>query len=61
MTPEQVLDKLIETVNVTGGLIAFPDGTHAPNADPDWIDMGDVYLNACAARGVEPQIQEDEE
>jgi hypothetical protein len=50
VTPyENVIKKLLDTVRSTGGLVMYPDGTLAPVADEDWIDLGDVVQ---AARGV---------
>ena len=39
---------LVATIEVTGGLLQFSDGTVAPQGDRDWIDLGDAYLLACA-------------
>lgn len=54
------LDRLISAIEVTGGLIAYENGTYAPYADPDWIDLGDAYLAACEELGREPLIPNDE-
>jgi hypothetical protein len=51
---------LIETVESTGGVISYEDGTHAPAGDPDWIDLGDAYLRACLEHGREPVIVREE-
>ena len=51
------LQSLISTINATGGVLAFPDGTHGPCGDPDWIDLADAYLAACAETGATPMIQ----
>jgi|GEM_PF-4454626 len=56
-TPEQnaltpyraVLRKLLDTVQATGGLLVYPNGTVAPAGDPDRIDLGDVVQ---VARGL---------
>src|SRR5271156_1814719 len=56
-TPEQnaltpyiaVIRKLVDTVQATGGMLMYPNGTVAPAGDPDWIDLGDVVQ---AARGL---------
>lgn len=52
-------DLLITTINVTGGVVAFSDGTHAPQADPEWIDLAEAYLRACEEKGVEPLVHRD--
>lgn len=51
--------KLIDTINHTGGLVAFANGTYGPQCDPDWLDLGDAYLAACHEKGVEPRINRD--
>ena len=48
---ENVIKKLLDTVRSTGGLLMFPDGTLAPVADEDWIDLGDVVQQARAVMG----------
>lgn len=51
-TPEQVarmhmaLLSFIETVESTGGVDA---DTLAPAGDPEWIDLGEAYVEACNA------------
>ena len=39
----------IDTIEVTGGICDQGDGTVAPIADEDWIDLGEAYLQACNA------------
>ena len=34
----------IDTIDVTGGIREQGDGTVAPIADGDWIDLGEAYL-----------------
>jgi len=40
--------RLVSTIEATGGLIEFGNGSIAPMVDWDWIDLADVYLKACA-------------
>jgi hypothetical protein len=40
---------LIATVQATGGL----EESGAPVGDPEWLDVGDVYMRACACMGLE--------
>lgn len=61
MTESRALRQLVQTVNVTGGIIRLPSGCVAPKADEDWIDLGDVYLEACKELGVEPVIDVETE
>ena len=56
MAESRALRQLVETVNVTGGVIRLPGGYVAPKADVEWIDLGDVYLEACRELGVEPVV-----
>lgn len=48
--------RLISTIENTGGLIAYADGTFGPECDPDWIDLGKAYLAACAEVGKDPVV-----
>lgn len=49
---------LIDTINATGGLFKSAAGEYCPVADEDWPDLATVYLDACRALGIEPQIEE---
>lgn len=56
---ERVLIDLVETIEITGGVWRFRDGTVAPKGDDEWIDLGDVYLKACEVLGYNnPLIEE---
>lgn len=50
------MNQVITTIEITGGVLRYPDGTHAPAADHDWIDLGEAYLEACKAIGKEPMV-----
>jgi len=39
---------LVATIEATGGVVQLTDGTVAPQGDPEWIDLGEAYLLACA-------------
>lgn len=41
---KRVMQKLISDVQVSGGLLKFGNGTHAPASDPSWIDLGETVL-----------------
>lgn len=36
-------------------------GLYVPLADEEWTDLGEAYVQACAALGRKPLVQEDEE
>jgi hypothetical protein len=60
-TPDRANEKdcahrLIDTINSTGGLVAFANGTYAPQGDPDRLDLGDTYLAACREKAVDPVV-----
>lgn len=44
---ETLLD-LISTIDVTGGVSYNAAGEPEPAGDPEWIDLGEVYLRAKA-------------
>ena len=50
------LDTFIDTIEATGGCVRDQDGHVAPEGDPDWIDLGEAYVRACAALGRTPLI-----
>jgi hypothetical protein len=47
---------LIHTINSTGGLVSFANGTYAPQREPQRIDLGEAYLSACAEQRVAPMV-----
>ena len=55
------LDAFIATIEATGGCVRDDGVLLAPAADPDWIDLADAYLAACAAIGRTPMIEEPED
>jgi hypothetical protein len=58
------LDGFIEAIETTGGCFRNEGGVLAPAGDPDWTDLGDAYVRACAAIGRTPLIvppEDDEE
>lgn len=50
----KALQALVSTINATGGVEQAIETT--PAADPEWVDLGEAYLLACEALGVEPEI-----
>lgn len=56
---KRALKGLIDTVDTTGGLVEVgDDGSLAPAGDPSWLDLADVYIDACEALGLKPKIQD---
>lgn len=53
----KALLKLIGTIESTGGLVRFEDGSTAPEADIEWLDMADTYLAACKELERTPKIK----
>jgi hypothetical protein len=54
----KVLQDLVDTVGCTGGVEKDDHGLYCPVADPEWVDLGCVYLDACDVLGVEPKVEE---
>jgi hypothetical protein len=53
--PEAVLTDLIDVIDATGGIYRDRDHNACPVGDPEWTDLGDVYLRACRLLGREPK------
>lgn len=55
------LQEFIDTVDCTGGVFRSEEhgGCLCPEGSPDWPDLGETYLKACAELGVEPYVQEE--
>lgn len=49
--------QLVDTIDATGGIY---ERTCAPLADPEWVDLGVAYLQACGELGVEPYYREED-
>lgn len=54
------LDGFVRTIEATGGVVRLPSGHHVPRIDPDWVDLGEAYLMACAAIGRQPMVKHSE-
>ena len=48
-TSTDALNALISTVQATGGLVHFPDGSYGCAADEEWLDLADAILAAKQA------------
>jgi hypothetical protein len=55
-----VLEDLVGTIDATGGCARDDDGNVCPEGDPDWSDLGDVYLAACSVLGRAPLINQED-
>lgn len=40
------LHDLVNTVEATGGLVEWPDGSYTPECDHDWAGLGLATINA---------------
>ena len=45
----------------TGGVERDEMGLYAPVGDPDWVDLGEAYLDACLALDRLPKLAKEEE
>ncbi len=54
MTEKDVLLKLIDTIETTGGILREDGVILGPMADQEWLDMAYVYLDACKVVGKAP-------
>jgi hypothetical protein len=58
---DEALLEFVEAIEATGGVTRDDSGLYAPVADQEWVDLGEAYINACAALGVKPVIAEAED
>jgi hypothetical protein len=61
-----VLNKFVDTITATGGLVRFANGTFGCAGDEDWLDLADAALLAqgvlnSAGIGVEISITDADE
>jgi hypothetical protein len=57
------LSAFCDVIDNAGGLTFDEAGTGlpAPVGDPGWIDLAEVYENACAVLGREPKYEDKED
>jgi hypothetical protein len=55
------LESFIGAIEAVGGIFRDRKGYPRPIGDPDWIDLGKAYLQACHELGREPLETEGEE
>ena len=58
------LRDLVNTVEATGGLVEWPDGSYTPECDHEWDDLGRAALDAynvlrAAGHPVELRIRKE--
>ena len=59
-TANDILEDLINTIEATGGIV-WIDGIAYPEGDRDWVDLADVYTEACKLLGKKPMENFGEE
>lgn len=57
---QAALKAFVDAIDATGGVVEFENGEIVPAVDEEWLDLGDAYMQACDALGVEPKIEEGE-
>jgi len=55
------LEKFVGTVEASGGILVNSKGHHLPAGDPEWLDLGDAYMDACAVLDRIPVTTQDPE
>ena len=58
---KNILARLCDTVETTGGVFLVDDGFHVPVGDRDWVDLGACYLDACLLLERQPEIVDEPE
>lgn len=53
-TAEEIVKAFLNCIEVTGGVAKLRNGFVAPVADPEWIDLGELYLEACKTMKQKP-------
>jgi len=56
----KALVSFVDAINATGGITRDHRGFAVPVADPEWIDLGSAYEEACNALGKQPLVVEPE-
>ena len=55
----RVLRLFVDTIDATGGVETDHDGSVSPVADPEWVDLGEAYIQACALLGAPVKIADE--
>lgn len=51
-----LLKEFVDDIEATGGVMARESGLFVPLGDPEWIDLGELYIKACKALAHKPLI-----
>ena len=60
-TAEDAVSGFFDAIELTGGVTKEKKGWYVPLADREWIDLGEAYVDACAAFDWEPKIVREED
>jgi hypothetical protein len=53
---DRVLIEFCDTIEAAGGVARDQQGLHGPVGDPEWVDLGEAYRDACLALDRLPKI-----
>jgi hypothetical protein len=53
---DNALTQFFDTIESTGGVTKSAKGLYEPGGDPDWVDLGEAYVNLAEAVGHTPVI-----
>lgn len=53
---DMALIEFCDTIEAAGGVARDQQGLHVPVGDPEWVDLGEAYLDACLALDRLPKI-----
>ena len=56
MYEKDILLRLVDTINCTGGIFYDKKGVARPFGDKTWVDLAYIYLDACAVLGQKPVL-----
>ena len=46
---DMALIEFCDTIEAAGGVALDQQGLYVPVGDPEWVDLGEAYLDACLA------------
>ncbi len=58
---EELVKKFVDAIECVGGVVRNNKGLHEPRGDREWIDLGELYIECCAALGKQPEIAYDDD